>query len=632
MFKIGELKLGTQIRIALLIFLLALVTANLLSTVSMLESRLELERQERHNFAAQSLSLATTAMRDNDDAITRSLIEDLALAQTDAAVGVYDGNGVRINSATLNGDNLALQLLPQTAWRENNSMPSASSIEGTIRTIQQGSKSYYATEVPLIRRGQQSSPSFYLILIGVKSPRFTTRNYFVFAFQAVSILVCALFIHFFSRWLIYPYRQVASIAKASSLVFKNASTQTSQQSLIDTFQTAINELKFKEQQLQNANQRERERAQGYERLSARIVTSIPSGLVAVDQTGKLIVANEQAYRILDTLPAPDADGGQTYQKLFASCEPLVELMKQCLSTGRTFRRQEVIAEISGKGRRTLEVSISPIGKGYQDIHGALCLLADITEINALREQMQVRENLASLGEMAAGIAHEFKNSLATIQGFAQLIENTGTQAEISAALIDETRHLTQMVTDFLRFARPQEFQAMDVDLDDLIRDCVEELNGLAKENDVAVNMAGQIPAVTGDEMMLRHSFLNLIRNAIEAMAGQPRRELTINAEVSNDAFGKPCAAIHLSDTGCGIPTEVLPKIFIPFFSTKSRGYGIGLAIVQKVFFGHGGQIEVISEEGTGTTFHCRLPLASGQNIASQPAVSEKSVLTSQSVT
>ena len=123
MFKIGELKLGTQIRIALLIFLLALVTANLLSTVSMLESRLELERQERHNFAAQSLSLATTAMRHNDDAITKSLIEDLAIAQTDAAVGVYDENGIRINSATLNGDNLALRLLPQTAWRESNAMP-----------------------------------------------------------------------------------------------------------------------------------------------------------------------------------------------------------------------------------------------------------------------------------------------------------------------------------------------------------------------------------------------------------------------------------------------------------------------------------------------------------------------------
>src|SRR5882724_11314949 len=104
MFKIGELKLGTQIRIALLIFLLALVTANLLSTVSMLQGRLELENQERHNFAAQSLSLAQTALRHSDDAIAKSLIEDMAVAQIDAAVGLYDQNGIRINSATLNGD------------------------------------------------------------------------------------------------------------------------------------------------------------------------------------------------------------------------------------------------------------------------------------------------------------------------------------------------------------------------------------------------------------------------------------------------------------------------------------------------------------------------------------------------
>jgi len=631
MFKIGELKLGTQIRIALLIFLLALVTANLLSTVSMLESRLELERQERHNFAAQSLSLATTVLRHNDDSFTRSLIEDLALAQTDAAVGVYDENGVRISSATLNGDNLALQLLPQTAWRESNAMPSASSIEATIRTLQHGDKNYYATEVPLIRRAQQSSTSasFYLILVGVKSPRFTTRNYFVFAFQCASILLCGLFVHFFSRWLIYPYRQVASIAKASSLVLKNASTQTSQQSLIDTFQTAINELKFKEQQLQKMNQRERERAQGYERLSARIVTSIPSGLVAVDSGGKLIVANEQAYRILEALPEPNSESGQTYQKLFESCPSLIELLAQCLTSGRTYRRQEVIAEIPNKGRRTLEVSVSPIGKGYQDIHGALCLIADITEINAMREQMQVRENLASLGEMAAGIAHEFKNSLATIQGFAQLIENTGTLTEISGALIDETRHLTQMVSDFLRFARPEQFQAMDVDLDELIGDCVEELNGLAKENDVTISITGQIPGVTGDEMMLRHSFLNLIRNAIESMSGLPVRELKISGEISNSGFGQPAAVVHVSDTGCGIPAELLTKIFIPFFSTKSRGYGIGLAIVQKVFSGHGGRVEVTSVEGTGTTFHCRLPLATEQNMSPQAALTERPALTSE---
>jgi signal transduction histidine kinase len=324
------------------------------------------------------------------------------------------------------------------------------------------------------------------------------------------------------------------------------------------------------------------------------------------------------------MPTVNAESEQTYQNLFRSCPALIELSKECLSTGRTFRRQEVVAEIKDKGRRILEISISPIGKGYQDIHGALCLLADITEINALREQMQVRENLASLGEMSAGIAHEFKNSLATIQGFAQLIENTGTMAEISAALIDETRHLTQMVTDFLRFARPQEFQSMEVDLDQLIRDCVEELENLAEENDVIVSINGKIPNATGDEMMLRHSLLNLLRNAIEAMTGQPKRELNICGEIGNDAFGKPCAMIHVADTGCGIPGDILAKIFIPFFSTKSKGYGIGLAIVQKVFSGHGGHIEVISVEGEGTTFHCRLPLAAEQL---QDVVTEQHALT-----
>ncbi|HZS45891.1 MAG TPA: ATP-binding protein [Blastocatellia bacterium] len=617
-YKLSEMRLGTQIRIALLLFLLALVTANLLSTVTMLKSRFELERQEQHNFAAASLALAHTAMLHQKEILANSLVEDMAVAQTEAAAGLYDENGARLSTASLSGDNAALNLLPIAASRKTSSMPTVGSVEAATRTLSTGENDYFVTEVPLIKLGnagqQLTAPQFYLVLIASKSPRFTAQNYFVFAFQAASILLCLLFIHFFSRWLIYPYNQIESMARASSLVMKGASNQSEQQNLINTFEAAIKELKVKEQKLQQINQKERERAEGYERLSARILTSIPSGLVAIDSKGRLIVANEQAYRILNNEPQPSMSEEQGYMTLFQACPSVVELVADTLSSGRTYRRHEIVFNLQEKGSRVLEVSVSPLGKGYKDIQGALCLIADITEVTALREQIRVRENLASLGEMAAGIAHEFKNSLATIQGFAQLIENSGSglaqHREIASSLSDETRHLTQMVTDFLRFARPEQIHPSEVDLDELTRDCIEGLDNLRKELDIEVIITGQLPEISGDLMMLRHAFLNLLRNAMEAMAEAPARQLKINMASSYDVFGRSCAAINISDTGCGIPSDALSKIFIPFFSTKSRGYGIGLAIVQKVFSGHGGSIEVTSTEGVGTTFQCLLPVAS----------------------
>jgi len=624
-FSLSELKLGTQIRIALLIFLLGLVTANLLSTVALLNSRLDLQQQEKRNFAAASLSLAQTSLRHSDDTLQKSLVEDMAVAQTEAAVGLYDESGVRLSTLSLSGDTAALGLLPTNASQSNKSMPAASSIESGIQILHRSDREYLAAEVPLIRRsaaGQQPKPSFYLILIEGKSPFFTQQNYYVFAFQGASILLCVLFIHFFSRWLIYPYNQIETMAKASSLIMKNASNQSEQQNLVRTFQTAIDELKEKEQELQQMNQLERERAEGYERLSARIVTSMPSGLIAIDPKGRLIVANEQAYRILNVEPKAEMSDEQGYSAFFQSAPDLIKLVDDSLKNGRTYRRQEITLDVQNKGQRMLEVSISPLGKGYQDIHGALCLLADITEVSALREQMRIRENLASLGEMAAGIAHEFKNSLATIQGFAQLIESSGgdiaNRKEIAASLADETRHLTQMVSDFLRFARPEQMQSEEVDLDELIRDCVDSVDDLRQETDVAILITGHFPAINGDLMMLRHAFLNLFRNAIEAMNGAPKRDLNIAAATSHDAFGRPCATIEISDTGYGIPSDALSKIFIPFFSTKSRGYGIGLAIVQKVFSGHGGSVDVTSIEGSGTTFHCRLPITTTATDSAKP--------------
>jgi signal transduction histidine kinase len=209
------------------------------------------------------------------------------------------------------------------------------------------------------------------------------------------------------------------------------------------------------------------------------------------------------------------------------------------------------------------------------------LLTDITEVTELREQVALKNNLESLGEMSAGLAHEFKNAIATLQGYAQLLQNM--------ELLNEVRNLSSMVTAFLNFARPQPLQLEEVPVADLIRDCADELAPLALEVDV-----DQSIIIRADERMLRLALLNLMRNAAEAA---PEGRVFVRAREST---------IEVRDTGPGIPTADLQKIFIPFFTTKAKGHGIGLALAHRIVTQHGGTLTATNSPEGGAVFTIRL--------------------------
>ncbi len=218
--------------------------------------------------------------------------------------------------------------------------------------------------------------------------------------------------------------------------------------------------------------------------------------------------------------------------------------------------------------RRLGATIAPIELPQErGPRGALCLLTDITEVTELREQVALKNNLESLGEMSAGLAHEFKNAIATLQGYAQLLQSLelNDKAQVAAgSLLNEVRNLSSMVTAFLNFARPQPLQLEDVSVAELIRDCAEEL-----QMELEVDADDSI-VIRADERMLRLALLNLIRNAVEAAPGG---RVFVRAREST---------IEVRDTGKGIPTADLQKIFIPFFTTKAKGHGIGLALTHRV--------------------------------------------------
>ncbi|MBX7222350.1 MAG: hypothetical protein K1Y36_20540 [Blastocatellia bacterium] len=380
------------------------------------------------------------------------------------------------------------------------------------------------------------------------------------------------------------------------------------QLVMDSYQHMINRLQSHGKELEREREAERVRAESSEQFSDRLVVSIPSALIVVTNDNLVSITNRQARELFGN---PELKPGMAaYQDFFAVAPDVVGLIAKAFQTGESLHQSEVPAMLGGHAR-FLDVSVSPIPGRTEGWQGVLCLVNESTEMVELRAGMQLRETLASLGEMAAGIAHEFKNSLAAISGYAQLIERDAEErnARPAQALRHEVTYLTKLVTDFLAFARPHEVVFKPVDLGELLEDCCERVRPEAEKRNVTLTLGNHFPVVPGDSTLLGRAFLNLLQNAIEAISTEAAiRNVTVSCQTGAtiETQAGECI-VQVADTGEGIPENELANVFIPFFTTKTRGYGIGLAIVQKVFVGHNGRVEVESRVGHGTTFTCYLP-------------------------
>ncbi len=373
-----------------------------------------------------------------------------------------------------------------------------------------------------------------------------------------------------------------------------------------SMQAVIKKLKEQEKELEILHRAERERAQQTERMSEAVTRHMPAGLLLVSSAGLITSANPAAEAALGVKSLVY----RRYSEILGTGSRLTELVAACLESGRTFRREEVEYLTPAHELRQLGVTISPIQNNGTEIDGAICLLSDLTELAALQRQIHMKENLAALGELSAGIAHEFKNALATISGYAQMIRSEakpGTDLhEHGDLILRQTRSLTHVVTEFLKFARPLELADEQVALSPLIEQIVVEI-GEAMPG-VPFFTMGEFGDVSGDDALLRQAILNLARNAAEAASDNPAGgRVVIRGEV--DKSGPlPGQRISVADNGPGIPPEALHRIFMPFYTTKANGTGLGLAVVQKIVVQHGGSIEVRNQPlGGGAEFIVWLP-------------------------
>ncbi len=392
--------------------------------------------------------------------------------------------------------------------------------------------------------------------------------------------------------------------------FKTSAPSTENPSafMAASMQGVIQQLREQEKELERLHRIEKDRAEQTERLSEEVTRNMPAGLLVVNATGIISSSNPAAEQVLGIRGL----AFRRYSEALVASSHMTKLIAECLSTGKIFRREEVEHIPPAGDTRHLGVTISPIRRGEGKISGAICLLTDLTELAALQQRMRLKENLAALGELSAGIAHEFKNALATISGYAQMIREESSEADAldyAERILEQSRDITHVVTEFLKYARPLEIPDERVALQSVVERVVAEVGEALPQ--VEIRWEGTFGDAGGDEGLLRQALLNLARNAAEACAptaGGGRVDVR-GAIVHGEEAG--FQQVSVSDNGPGIPADVLPKLFVPFFTTKARGTGLGLAVVQKIIVQHGGQVVVRNRPEGGAEFIVTLPLPGG---------------------
>jgi len=359
-------------------------------------------------------------------------------------------------------------------------------------------------------------------------------------------------------------------------------------------QEALTKLKAQEREMSA-------RAEASERLSDEIVQSLTAGLCVVTSEGTIRILNPSGGRML-TLSGEAV--GQSYQTVLRDFAPLARAIEECLSSGRPIVRREL--EINSHDITHLGVSVSALSDGAGQRHGVICLFTDLTPIMEMEEQLRLKDSLARVGELTAGIAHEFRNGLATIHGYARLLDLNALPAPYRPhveGIRQETDSLGQVVTNFLNFARPTQVSLLPVDLRSIAERAADEIRAEARAHGGDVTVRGEFPVIEGDDVLLKQAFSNLLRNAVEASTGAT----TVPQVIIEGHLEPGHVRVCVDDNGPGIPLAERERVFRPFFTTKGRGTGLGLALVQKIVVTHNGRIHATDSPHGGASLQVVLP-------------------------
>ncbi|HXH83109.1 MAG TPA: ATP-binding protein [Candidatus Tectomicrobia bacterium] len=336
-----------------------------------------------------------------------------------------------------------------------------------------------------------------------------------------------------------------------------------------------------------------------EAFTSLVFRSVSTGLIAVDEDGRVTAFNRAAEGITG-MPG-SAALGQPWSSLFEVALPEP-------TDGGADRRapwQETVVRRADGTTVPVRITFSPLRDGHGRRLGLIAACEDLSTIRAMEERMRAADRLATLGRMAANIAHEIRNPLASLSGAIEVLA-AGTTAEesrqrLADIVLRETERLNHIIASFLEYARPVPVRRVRVNVAEVLDEVLVLLEHRAQPE--AVKIVRGFPATlaaTVDPQQFRQAVWNLGLNAVQAMPDGG--ELRVSAAVAGDRL-----RVRVSDTGGGIAPEDLPHVFEPFFSTKRGGTGLGLALVHRIVQDHGGRVDVESVPGVGSSFTLDLP-------------------------
>ena len=338
-------------------------------------------------------------------------------------------------------------------------------------------------------------------------------------------------------------------------------------------------------------------------FSDEVVEKMPMGLAATDEYGQVIAYNETAADIL----------GRTREQIInqpaqdALPKPLFVLTSKLDDAGSLF--DEVVDLPLANGNfKPLSVSGTLLQDDHGNSWGKVLIFRDLTEVRRLEQEVERSRRLASVGSLAAGVAHEIRNPLSSIKGFATYFKDRyqdhPKDKETAAIMVGEVERLNRVISQLLEFARPDKLNLTSCNLANLVQRSLKlvESDAKLKGIDLTVRVESEFPEVMVDPDRLNQALLNLYINAIQAMEKGGGLAVIVSHDFDHKEF-----RIKVSDSGCGIDKENRERVFDPYYTTKSGGTGLGLPIVHKIMESHNGSVEIESIPGFGTEITLVLP-------------------------
>lgn len=441
----------------------------------------------------------------------------------------------------------------------------------------------------------------------LRSTQRTFRGTAVVAFFA-TILTTVLLAMFLPR-IVRPFAEMLEKAREIS----PQEDVTEEQYLVETFRRTIDRLKAQETELQRLHSLEKSRADELERIVSTLKRSLSSGFLALDPDARIIEMNDAGRTILG-VPLEHAVSEQPVETL--PVDPaLAHSLREAVRSRKSILRDEVTIA-NGERATAIGLTLVPLIDDADRYLGSIALFTDLTEIRELERRLRETQTLADLGQIAAGIAHEFRNSLSTIRGYLRLAAGAaeGTAASRVEAADREAAELSSAVDRLLAFARPMEVIWELVDLREIVESVATRLRETGVGGCVRLEGVEELN-VQGDATLLSRAFENLLRNAFESnvLAGRPGSDVLVTLR------SEPVPEIEIVDEGVGLTEEAAARVILPFQSSKPGGWGLGLPLARRILIVHGAAFE-IGPRDRGAVVRARFdrnPIVSERNKVAQ---------------